>query len=252
MSDQSALDNKYFIDKYVYNCPFCNRRNVSYVISDYGAFNWTNEKKCFFYLSYCKSCYNEALHLSFTDLKIEEVSYASTESRFIENNEDLDSFFFYSVPTSFFSLNDNIPKIIRELLIEAEGCLKSNYLTGASACTRKIIYELTTIGKGTGDNYDERIKSLKIIYNKIDPTYFDTLLTIQQLTSEKVHENSYDNWESKYIKLILATITEILNEIYVIPEIRKAKRSSILELKDKILGKKDKPISETDVPKSVE
>lgn len=209
-------------------------------------------KKCFFYLSYCKSCYNEALHLSFTDLKIEEVSYASTESRFIENNEDLDSFFFYSVPTSFFSLNDNIPKIIRELLIEAEGCLKSNYLTGASACTRKIIYELTTIGKGTGDNYDERIKSLKIIYNKIDPTYFDTLLTIQQLTSEKVHENSYDNWESKYIKLILATITEILNEIYVIPEIRKAKRSSILELKDKILGKKDKPISETDVPKSVE
>lgn len=243
MSDQSALDNKYFIDKYVYNCPFCNRRNVSYVISDYGAFNWTNEKKCFFYLSYCKSCYKEALHLSFTDLKIEEVSYASTESRFIDNNEDLDSFFFYSVPTSFFSLNENIPKIIRKLIIEAEGCLKSNFLTGASACIRKIVYELTIIEKGSGDNYDDRIKSLKKIFKNIDSTYFDTLLTIQQLTSDKVHENSYDNWDSKYIRLILATLTEILNEIYVIPELRKAKRSSILELKDKILGKKEKTVA---------
>lgn len=244
MTDQSALDNKYFIDNHVYNCPFCNRRNVVYDISGFGEFDWTNEKKCYFYMTHCHSCKKEALHLSYRDIELKSTRlHYLMPKQFDEQIGDLDSCFFYSVPTSFFSLNDNIPKIIRTLLIEAEGCLKSNYLTGASACTRKIIYELTTIGKGTGDNYDERIKSLKKIYNKIDPTYFDTLLTIQQLTSEKVHENSYDNWESKFIKLILATITEILNEIFVIPNLRKEKRSGILALKDKILGTKEKTVT---------
>lgn len=243
MSDQSALDKKYFIDNHVYNCPFCNRRNVSYDISEYGEFDWTNEKKCYFYMSYCDSCGKEAFHLSFTDLELKSTGLYATHKRFAENIDNLDSYFFYSVPTSFFSLNDNIPKIIRELIIEAEGCLKSNFLTGASACIRKIVYELTIIEKGSGENYEDRIKSLKKIFSKIDSTYFDTLLTIQQLTSNKVHENSYDNWESKYIKLILATIHEILNEIYVIPKLRKEKRSKILELKEKVLGKKENTVT---------
>ncbi len=28
MSDLSHLDDKYFIDEYVFNCPYCNRNNV--------------------------------------------------------------------------------------------------------------------------------------------------------------------------------------------------------------------------------
>lgn len=238
MPDQSELDSKYFIDNYVYNCPFCNRRNVAYDISSYGDFDWTNNKKCFFYLSYCHSCNNEGIHLTFTDLKLISSGVYHGHKRFENDLTDIDSYFFYSVPTSFFSLNENIPTIIRELIIEAEGCLKSNFLTGASACIRKIVYELAEQENGTGKNYNERIKSLKKNFNKIDSEYFDTLLTIQQVTSNKVHENSYDNWESKHIKLILATLHEILNEIYVIPKLRKQKRKNILDLKEMILGKK--------------
>ena len=32
-ADHSHLDTQYFIDRYVFNCPFCNRRNVSYWVS---------------------------------------------------------------------------------------------------------------------------------------------------------------------------------------------------------------------------
>lgn len=40
MDDKSHLDNKYFIDPTVYNCPFCNRRHaqlpkLSVIISGY-------------------------------------------------------------------------------------------------------------------------------------------------------------------------------------------------------------------------
>ena len=55
---------------------------------------------------------------------------------------DIDSKIFYSVPSSFHVVDvvdERIPRNIRELITEAEGCLKSNFLTGASACTRKVV-----------------------------------------------------------------------------------------------------------------
>ena len=235
--DDSRLDSKYFIDEYVYNCPFCNRRNVSYFLSGVISFDWTPEKKCYIYFAVCDSCEHESMHLSFEEIATR--GFASGKCRFdIAKGEELDNKFFYSVPTSFFSLDKRIPKILRELITESEGCLKSNFLTGASACARKIIYELAILQKAEGINYDERVKSLKKIRSDIEEEYFDTLLTVQQITSDKVHEQSYDGWQAKHLRLILSTLVELLNMIYVIPEIRKEKRKSILSLKDEILGKK--------------
>ena len=176
------------------------------------------------------------MHLSFEEISLESTGYANRNRFDVEDAEDLDSKFFYSVPTSFFALDQRIPEVLRRLFIEAEGCLKSNYLTGASACVRKIIYELAILEEAVGDNYDKRIKSLKEIRTDVEPEYFDTLLTIQQLTSDKVHEESYDGWESSHLKLLFSTLGEVLTLMYVIPELRKEKRSAILELKKKLTG----------------
>ncbi len=148
----------------------------------------------------------------------------------------LDEVFFYSVPTSFFVLDERIPKILRELLTEAESCLKSNFLTGASACARKIVYELAVLKGASANNYGDRIKSLKTTHPSVEPTFFDMLLTIQQVTSSKVHENSYDGWESKHLRLILASLSEVLHEIYVVPATRKDRREAIVSLKQELLG----------------
>ncbi|MBA2501898.1 MAG: hypothetical protein H0V27_03375 [Pyrinomonadaceae bacterium] len=185
------------------------------------------------------------MHLSYEEV---ELIYQGTtggnaywlfDSRY--NDLGIDSLFFYSVPTSFFVMDNRIPRVLRELVTEAEGCLKSNFLTGASACARKVVYELGVIQRATGDNYEERIKSLKAINSNIDPAFFDTLLTIQQVTSTKVHEESYDGWESKHLRLILSSLTEVLGEIFVVPAVREEKRKAILILKDEILGGKAKP-----------
>lgn len=123
-------------------------------------------------------------------------------------------------------------------MTEAEGSLKSNFLTGASACARKLVYELSTIEKADGNNYEERIKSLKRKREDIEEEFFDTLATIQQVTSEKVHEKSYDGWQAKHLRMILSTLNEILGLMYVIPEVRKEKRKSILALKEELIGNK--------------
>jgi hypothetical protein len=179
----------------------------------------------------------ESMHLSFNDIPV-DLRYQSRKGSFSEEVNDIDDNFFYSVPSSFFTVDERIPKILRELFAEAEGCLKSNFLTGASACARKIVYELSVLKDSEGDDYKTRIKSLKSKLPDIDPTYFDTLLTIQQIASDKVHENAYDGWKSKHLRVILASLLEILNEIYVLPKVRSEKREAILDMKKEVMGDK--------------
>src|SRR5882672_2054987 len=145
MDDMSHLDRKYFIDRSIYNCPFCNRRHVSYSNLGFSTFDWSNNKNCAIWRIKCDSCKKISMHLTFQDVK--DDTYAGTRFR---SNIDLDSAFFYSVPTSFFVIDRRIPRVLRELITEAEGCAKMNYLTGASACTRKAIYELLVIEKIEG------------------------------------------------------------------------------------------------------
>jgi len=239
--DKSYLDKKYFIDEKIYNCPFCNRRHVSYRVVDNTKFNWTNNKDCFVYIVRCISCDKFSFHLSYESIPLHRYHVAYEYPCYFDINEgeELDPKFFYSVPTSFFTIDGRIPKVLRELLSEAEGCQKSNFLTGASACIRKLIYELAIKEDAVGDSYDDRIKSLKKIFTDIDGEYFDSLLIIQQVTSDKVHEDSYEGWDSNHLNLILATITEILNEIYVLPEIKKDKREKLLKLKKEVVDSKN-------------
>lgn len=242
MADQSHLDAQYFVDEHVYNCPFCNRRHVSYHIYDHVSFDWAEKKKCTCLFVICNSCDGKSMHLSYSPPKYGKISSfnGSPRYRFTEQDEgaaprSLDDSFFFSVPTSFFVLDERIPRPLRELLIEAQGCQKSNFLTGASACARKLVYELGVLSGATGENYEDRIKSLKAIHTTVDSTFFDTLLTIQQVTSTKVHENSYDGWEAKHLRVILAALSEALHEIYVVPAMRADRRRSVLALKDELI-----------------
>ena len=238
MPDQSHLDERYFVDRHVYNCPFCNRRHVSYSIIWYTSFDWTDSKKCHVYFAGCHSCGKASMHLSYTSIHTEHIP-ASNPPRWrftFPKDGKPDDLFFYSVPTSFFVLDNRIPRVLRNLLIEAEGSLKSNYLTGASACARKLVYELTAHEEVYGDSYEERIKNLKVKHPEVEQTYFDTLLTIQQVTSSKVHENAYDGWESNHLRLILASLRKALHELYVAPALRADGRREIENLKKELLG----------------
>lgn len=238
--DQSYLDSKYFIDSSVYNCPFCNRRNVSYALTGRLEFDWSAEKKCYVYVAQCSSCNRKSMHLSFDNI----CRFAGNHNgkdywAFKREIEDIDSHIFYSVPTSFFTVDTRVPRIIRELITEAEGSLKMNYLTGASACIRKAIYELLVHEKLIDGEYEARIKSLKDKYPSIDPELFDVLGHIQQMTSDKVHEQSWDKWDSPTLRLIIETLKEVLYEIYVLPDERKLRKNTIQQLRQQTLKKPD-------------
>jgi len=234
MSDQSNLDRKYFIDRSVYNCPFCNRNNVVYKIVHIFNFDWSDTKKCYVTLVKCTSCKKESMHLSYEDI----TEYTTTGTYIFLPELDIDSKIFHSVPTSFFIIDNRIDKKLRELITEAEGCLKMNFLTGASACTRKSIYELLVFENIEGEHYEDRIKLLKNKFPDIDPELFDVLGSIQEMTSDKIHEQSWDKWDSSNLLLIIETLKTILYEIYVLPEIRKDRMKKIKELRSELPKKK--------------
>jgi len=246
MTDQSHLDDKYFVDSKVYNCPFCNRRHVSYHIYDFTRFDWSNDKTCTAIFVACDSCGKTSMHLSFKPLPMMRAGSLSNGNpiyRFFaikdkpESEKEIDSTVFFSAPSSFFTLDERVPRKLRELLTEAEGCVKGNFLTGASACARKIVYELSALSKAPGNNYDERVKALKDIHPEVDPAFFDTLLTVQQVTSSKVHENALDSWSATHLKVIIAALHEVLHEIYVVPALRSDRRKQVLALKDELVPK---------------
>lgn len=232
MSDDSHLDQKYFIDDSIWNCPFCNRRHVKYTAKGVSSFDWSTTKKCYIWLIMCNSCGNKSMHLTYEDVQSTHHSYT-----YLSSAIDLDAAFFYSVPTSFFTIDTRVPKIIRELITEAEGCVKMNYLTGASACCRKAIYELTVLEKAVGDDYESRIKFLKKKFPEVDSELFDILCHIKNMTSDKIHEQSWDKWDSKHLMLFLETLKAILHEVYVLPEEKKSRSSKVQDLLQEVREK---------------
>lgn len=171
------------------------------------------------------------MHLSFENLT--PGGYWNIGPKDIEKKA-IDDRIFYSVPTSFFVIDSRIPKPIRELITEAEGCLKMSFLTGASSCARKAIYELTVIEKCKGEHYEDKIKFLKEKYHDSDPTLFDILSHIQNMTSDKIHEQSWDEWDAKNLKLIIETLKAVLFDIYVLPEVKKGRASSVKQLLEEV------------------
>lgn len=232
MPDKSHLDQQYFVDFQVYNCAFCNRRNLKYSLDKVAQFDWTDEKQCWIYLVRCSSCRHCSMHLSFSE--IHRTVAARGGSLYMFNQSEIDKEIFYSVPSSFFTLDERIPRKVRELVSEAEGCMKMNYLTGASACTRKAIYELLAEHKEriSGNDYESKIKALKGEYPGVLGDLFDALSHIQSLSSDTVHEDSWEAWDSNRIKLMLETLKTVLHEIYVRPKELQESLTPVKKLKE--------------------
>ena len=252
------LDKKYFIDSHIYNCPFCKRNNVSYSLIDTFSFHWGEYKTCYGYIVRCNSdgCEKTSMHLSFMELRelCVENKMVYYRNRFMDGL-DIDATLFFSQPTSYFVLDNQIPEKVRELIYEAENSRKSNYLVGASACLRKAIYELLEHEKSIIKNpktgyadYQASIKSLKGKFTNVASELFDALGHIQEMASDNVHEGSWEAWDSSKLRFIIELTKATLHEMYVVPEERKERLGLLGQMKSAFSSAKS-PSSGAEEPK---
>ncbi|MCD6045610.1 MAG: hypothetical protein K0R48_773 [Gammaproteobacteria bacterium] len=269
--DRSHKDKQYFINGSAYNCPFCGRRHVSYSVSNTGSFDVSNTKTVYYYWVCCDDddCGKTSFHLSKYDLVIhqrgaeyggghkfafppqERKNVQSSDTRTSKytprvsildkkgNPKELDDIFFYHQPSAFFTIDDRIPSSIREPLSQACDCLKSNFLTGASACLRKSIYKFLqeqNIPEKNESGFiksDERIETLKKQQPQIKDTLFNKLKSIHTLTSQELHENDWEDFDAHTLRFLLEITRRILTEIYVFPDEERKENEKLSELENK-------------------
>ena len=258
------IESKYFIDDNKYNCPFCKNRGVKYIITGIARFNEKCDKDLYAVFVKCSNCHNVSMHLvkkdnfvrmetyynseyydtdfltlsnfcsdlrTYSDKKVIVGTTSELKKYYVENERFPiceDEHIIMSIPTSFFTIDERIPKKFRDLIEEAEKCIQNNCLTGASACIRKTIYEFLIKENAQGNNYDEKIKSLKGRCKTLDDQYIDMIAGIQGIMCDQVHESTvFENFTSRHAKAYIAVLKEIFNHFYVLPKEASAKKAEI-------------------------
>ncbi|MDA0901969.1 MAG: hypothetical protein O3B09_00975, partial [Proteobacteria bacterium] len=186
----------------------------------------------------CNHCSNTSLHLAKDSL---EIDYSSEfHFAYSQDPEEIDEHMIMHIPTSFCVIDQNIPKKLRNLIEEAEKCVKSNCLTGASACIRKAIYQFISDENLEGKRFEEKIKSLKSKHPNLDDSYIHILSAMRGITSDQVHEDSYQDFDNQHAKTYIELLKEIFREVYVVPKERKDKNSKIQQMFNSAKSSKDK------------
>jgi hemoglobin-like flavoprotein len=150
-------------------------------------------------------------------------------------------------------MDNEIPQRLRMLMAEADESRQSNLLTGASAALRKTIYQLISLEKTVVLNentqhtdYRASIHALRDKYPQVDPELFELLAGVQELASDLVHEDSWEAWDAKQLRLLSAIVYEILEEIYAEPARRKRRKEGLQDLRSKLTASKQVPKTTTD------
>jgi len=154
---------------------------------------------------------------------------------FYEKGKILDEYFFYHHPSSPFSVDPEVPTKIKDLIDEADGCKKQNFLVGASGALRKAIYEFLLEQKVEGGNYEEKIKALKAKHPKAQEEIFDALAGVQSLASDALHEDelgSWEPWKSKDFDYVMQVAKAAMYEVYTAPKKSKDWLLKINSMKD--------------------
>ena len=111
----------------------------------------------------------------------------------------------------FLTVDDRVPASVRELLVEADGCVSSGFLTGGTACAQRAIDALLKFEKADGPSFDSRVHSL----GEKHPVLAQLLLTIlTQLGDHTARDTT--KLTTNTLQLLVVTLKAVVYEIYVV------------------------------------
>lgn len=122
----------------------------------------------------------------------------------------------------FLTLDDSVPRPLRALLDEADGCLKMSFLVGAGACAGRTLDLLLAEQGLTDGERGEQILQL----GKKHPAVSESFLRGLSL----VMNNPTGSWDEARATLSIAILKAIAYEIYVLGPERKERAAYVIEL----------------------
>ena len=112
---------------------------------------------------------------------------------------------------AFLTPDSRVPGPIRDLVGEAEGCVKNAYLTGGTACVQRAIQMLLTAEKADGADVEARIKSLAEKHAGLPQVLTAVLQRFGDATSRDGAKLSASG-----LNVLIVTLKALLYEIYVL------------------------------------
>ena len=140
---------------------------------------------------------------------------------------------------AFMTLDDRIPATVRELLLEADGCVASGFTTGATACAQRALDAILKMEKAEGATPEARIRALGDKSIGV-PALLVSVLT--QLGDGAAREAT--KLTANTLQLFLTTLKAVAYEIYVVHRERAERLQHVRKLLDATDRKSSDDVSE--------
>src|SRR5262245_31509469 len=132
-----------------------------------------------------------------------------------------------STSPPFLMPDDRLPPALRDLLIEADGCVTNGFYTGGTACAQRAVEVLLRNEKTEGSTHEARVRSL-VEKTPGLPQILVTVLT--QLGDVSGRDTA--KLTANTLNLLIATLKAVVYEIYVIGPERTERLQYIRRLLD--------------------
>ena len=131
---------------------------------------------------------------------------------------------------NFLNIDSRVPSALRDLLAEADGCLKMGFLLGGTVCAQRAIQSLLSLESVNGANDDARLRALSDKYPSVPKVLFAVCARFRDASSTE-----QSPLDKERLNLLMVTLKLMLYEVYVIAK----ERTESLEFLQRILERLD-------------
>jgi hypothetical protein len=111
---------------------------------------------------------------------------------------------------AFLNIDHRAPAAIRELLIEAEGCLKAGFLTGGTVCAQRAVQALLHHEAADGPSFEARLHALSQKYASVPQSLFALCVRLGESAGKD------QTLDRERLTVLMVALKIMLFEIYVL------------------------------------
>lgn len=111
----------------------------------------------------------------------------------------------------FLAVDPRTPAAVRELLLEADGCLKAGFLTGGTACAQRALHALLQHENVDGASYEARLHGLSQKYPSCPQSLFALCIRLGDSPAKEPAALDVER-----LKVLIVALKIMLYEIFVL------------------------------------
>jgi hypothetical protein len=131
---------------------------------------------------------------------------------------------------NFLDVDGRVPAALRDLLAEADGCLKMGFLLGGTVCAQRAIQTLLTLEDVNGANDDARLRGLSDKFPGVPKVLFAVCARFREASADQ------SPLDKERLNLLMVTLKFMFYEIYVIARERKESLEHLQKILERLDG----------------